>query len=93
MDDKVGLLFLHNSSESDIPPFCPMELVGLETTGSPILEVQLPSEDSLNQIVVNGPATIHAGDYEAIPNSWPRWATYSSTEPAVGDDMGAWSRQ
>lgn len=91
MDDRGArrLLFVHNTSADDIPPFMPMEMTGVEGTSEPIHTVQLPSEDSLSQIILNGPVILHAGDYEAITDGWPRWGVYGDTAPEIGDDVGA----
>lgn len=90
MDGGYRVLAVHNVGGTDIPPCTPMEMLGIEGTNEPIHKVQMPSAASMNQLLINGPSTLYSGSYDAIPDAWPRWSSFSgATQPTVGGQVGA----
>lgn len=90
MDGKgERVLVVHNVGTLNIPSGCPMEMCGIEGTAEPIHKVRAPAAASLSQVLVNGDSMLYAGSYSSIPDSWPRWSSFSgATQPTIGGAVG-----
>jgi hypothetical protein len=79
-----------NVGTLEIPPCCPVEVLGLDGTNEAIHKIRMPASASLSQVMISGQASISAGSYDSVSDDWPQWSRFSGlTQPTIGGQVGA----